>query len=220
MGACSDAPTAVESGETTQFRAGWHASCGPVPDRMTLQTVLAVHAAGDPRHPEGSGQLFDWLGQELGSAYRVLAPTMPEPDEPHYRPWRGRIEQELGSIQGGAILFGHSFGGSVLVKYLAEGSVPVAVRGLFLASVPFWAPGGWEYEEYDLPDDFADHLAQAPIFLYHSRGDPEVPFAHMGLYAAKLPQATLRPIDGAEHSFTGGLPQLVADIRATAVRPQ
>ena len=182
-----------------------------------MQTVLAIHAAGDPKHPEGSGQLFDWLGRELGADFRVLAPTMPEPDEPHYGPWRDRIEQELGTIQGSVMLFGHSFGGSVLVKYLAERPVPVAVRGLFLASVPFWGPGGWEYEEYDLPDAFADQMPQAPIFLYHSRDDPEVSFAHVDLYAAKLPQATLRPIEGVEHSFTGGLPQLVTDIRATAV---
>jgi hypothetical protein len=183
---------------------------------MTPQAVLAVHAAGDPRHPEGSGQLFDWLAHELGSEYRVHAPTMPEPEEPHYVPWRDRIEQELNTVQGGVFLFGHSFGGSVLVKYLAEGSVPVAVRGLFLASVPYWGPGGWEYKEYDLPDGFAEHLPQVPIFLYHSRDDPEVPFTHLGLYAAKLPEATARPIEGAEHSFTHGLPQLVTDIRSFA----
>jgi predicted alpha/beta hydrolase family esterase len=183
---------------------------------MTPHAILAVHAAGDPHQPEGSGLLFDWLGRQLGSDYRVLAPTMPEPDEPHYRPWRDRIEQELATIQGTVILFGHSFGGSVLVKYLAGGSVPVAVHGLFLASVPYWGPGGWEYEEYDLPDEFADRLPPTPIFLYHSRDDPEVPFAHLGLYAAKLPKATVRPIDGADHSFTRGLPQLVTDIRSMA----
>lgn len=182
---------------------------------MARQAVLAVHAAGDPRHPEGSGQLFDWLGQELGSEYRVLAPTMPGPEEPHYRPWRDRIIQELGTIEGDVILFGHSFGGSVLVKYLAEGP-EVALRGLFLASVPYWGPGGWQYEEYDLPDDFADHLPQPPTFLYHSRKDPEVSYTHMGLYAAKMPWATVRPIDGTEHSFTHGLPELATDIRSLA----
>ena len=183
---------------------------------MTHHAILAVHAAGDPRDPEGSGQLFDWLARELGTDYRVLAPTMPEPDEPHYRPWRDRIEQELNTVHDSVLLFGHSFGGSVLVKYMAEGSLPVAVRGLFLASVPYWGPGGWQYDEYDLPDDFAEHLPQTPIFLYHSRDDPTVPFAHLGLYAAKLPDATVRRIEGAEHSFTDGLPELVTDIRSIA----
>jgi predicted alpha/beta hydrolase family esterase len=180
------------------------------------QPVLFVHAAGDPRQPDGSGRLIDWLTTELGSAYRVHAPTMPEPDEPHYRPWRDRIEQELSEIQGSVILVGHSFGGSVLVKYLAEGSVKKPIRGLFLAEVPYWGPSGWEYEEYDLPDGFAADLPPVPIFLYHSLEDPVVPFDHLGLFAAKLPHATQRPLEGSEHSFVDGMPHLVADIRSLA----
>jgi pimeloyl-ACP methyl ester carboxylesterase len=38
------------------------------------------------------------------------------------------------------IFVGHSFGGSVLLKYLAEGSYRKPVRGLVLVSVPNWAP--------------------------------------------------------------------------------
>lgn len=179
-----------------------------------MQSVLFVHAAGDPRQPDGSGQLIDYLGRELGDGYRVLAPTMPHPDEPRYRPWRDWIEQELSTVQGSVILVGHSFGGSVLMKYLADGTIQPAVRGLFLVSVPYWGPDGWQYEEYDLPDGFAARLPESPIFLYHSRDDPHVPYAHLDLFAGHLPQAILRPLDGSEHSFTGGLPQLVTDIQS------
>ena len=59
-------------------------------------------------------------------------------------------------------------------------------------------------------------LPHAPVFLYHSRHDPEVPFDHLGLFAAKLPHATQRPLEGSEHSFINGLPQLVTDIRGLA----
>ena len=181
---------------------------------MAPQPLVLVHAAGDPRQPEGSGQLTDYLGRELGSEYRVIAPTMPNPDEPRYRPWTDRIEQELADIEGGVILVGHSFGGSVLMKYLAEGSYRKSVRGIFLVSAPYWGPGGWEYDEYDLPDDFPAGLPPSRLFLYHSEDDPEVPFGHLSRYAEKLPNATSRPIPGSEHSFTSGLPQLVDDIRS------
>jgi serine hydrolase len=182
---------------------------------MAHQPVLFVHAGGDPRHPEGSGQFIDYLGRELGDEYQVIAPTMPNPDEPHYRPWRDRIEGELGKIKGGGVtLVGHSFGGSVLMKYLAEGSYKKPLRAVFLVSAPYWGPGGWGYDEYDLPDDFPAGLPPARLFLYHSESDPEVPFAHLRLYADKLPDATSRPIPGSEHSFTSGLPQLVSDIRS------
>ncbi len=55
--------------------------------------VLFIPGAGDPRHPEGSGHLADYLARELGDGFEVVAPTMPEPDDPNYRPWRDAIEQ-------------------------------------------------------------------------------------------------------------------------------
>ena len=111
------------------------------------------------------------------------------------------------------ILVGHSFGGSVLLRYLAEGSYRKPVRGLFLVSVPNWGPDGWAYEEFAVPDDVGSRLSASKIFLYHSRDDPEVPFTHLAYYQDRLPTATARPIDGSEHSFVQGLPTLVDDIK-------
>jgi predicted alpha/beta hydrolase family esterase len=121
----------------------------------------------------------------------------------------------MAAIDGPVALVGHSFGGSVLMKYLAEGSVRSPLRALFLVSVPFWGPGGWQYDEYDLPRDFPAGLPSPPTFLYHSEDDPEVPFSHLGLYAARLPHATARTVPGAEHSFTDGLAVLLDDIKGT-----
>ena len=75
-------------------------------------------------------------------------------------------------------------------------------------------PDGWSYEEYAVPSDFYSRLPEVPIFLYHSRSDPEVPYSHLAIYEARIPTATSRTIDGSEHSFTGGLPELIADIRS------
>ena len=173
--------------------------------------VLFIHGAGDPRQPEGSGQLVDYLVSELGDGFTVIAPTMPEPDDPHYRPWRDAIERQLSELGDDVLLVGHSFGGSVLLKYLAEGSYQRPIAGLFLVSVPFW---GSDFPDFALPTDFAAHLPAAPIFLYHSRDDPEVPASHLRRYQEHLPHATSRVIDGSQHAFTDGLPQLVDDMRA------
>jgi uncharacterized protein len=182
---------------------------------MRIQPVLFIQGAGSMHEPEGSGRLAAYLGRELGTDYSVLAPEMPNADHPEYRSWRDRIEQELGAIDGAqVILVGHSFGGSVLLKYLAEGSYREPVRGLFLVSVPNWGPDGWAYDDFAAPEDIASRLPAMNIFLYHSRDDPEVPFAHLGYYQAHLPTATARPIDGSEHSFVAGLPTLVEDIKS------
>lgn len=180
---------------------------------MSGRKVFFVHGAGDPRHPEGSGQLADYLARELGDDWEVMAPTMPEPDDPHYQPWRDAIEQHLAGIGDDPLLVGHSFGGSVLLKYLAEGTYERSVAAIFLVSVPYW---GSDFPSFALPDDFATRLPEAPVYLYHSREDPEVPFSHLRRYQEHLPRATSRVIEGSQHSFTNGLPDLVRDIRATA----
>ncbi|HET8843806.1 MAG TPA: serine hydrolase family protein, partial [Ktedonobacteraceae bacterium] len=80
-------------------------------------------------------------------------------------------------------------------------------------SVPYWGKQDWELE-YAVPDDFASHLP--PIqhtFLYHSRSDEDVPFASLLRYQGKLPRATVRVLDGKQHSFTEGLPLLAQDIK-------
>jgi uncharacterized protein len=164
--------------------------------------------------PEGSGRLAAYLAGEVGPNYRVIAPEMPDADSPDYQSWRDRIEQELAAIDEEVILVGHSFGGSVLLKYLAEGSYRKHVPGLFLVSVPNWGPDGWAYAEFAVPDDVGSRLPATRIFLYHSRDDPEVPFAHLGCYQKHFPMATVRPIAGSEHSFVGGLPMLVDDIKS------
>ena len=181
---------------------------------MDTQPVLFIQGAGSMHDPEGSGQLAAYLARELSTGYRVIAPEMPDADNPHYQPWRDRIAQELEAIDKEVILVGHSFGGSVLLKYLAEGSYRKPVRGLFLVSVPNWGPDGWAYDEYAPPNDVGSRLPASRIFLYHSRDDPEVPFAHLGYYQQNLPMATVRPIDGSEHSFVEGLPTLVDDIKS------
>ena len=183
-------------------------------DAVTRHSVLFIQGAGDMWAPDGSGVLAKYLQDSLGSDYDVIAPEMPGADtDPRYLPWRKKIEEELRGIDGPVVLVGHSLGGSMLLKFLAEGPPPTSIAGLFLVSVPHWSPEGWE-AEYALPDGFASRLPAAPTFLYHSRDDPHVPFEHLAFYKKHLPNATSRTIDGTEHSFLNGLPELVDDIRA------
>ncbi len=178
-----------------------------------MKTALFVQGAGDRWHPEGSGHLIAAVAAGLGAACQVIAPDMPGAEDPHYLPWRQRIEAELARIDDEPVLVGHSLGASVLLKCLAEGVHPGAVAGLFLVSTPFWGKDqDWKLE-WALPDDFATRLPPiGRIVLYHSRHDPQVPFAHLGRYASALPAATVRALEGESHSFNEGLPELVADI--------
>ncbi len=97
----------------------------------------------------------------------------------------------------------------MLLKYLAEGTYQKPIAGLFLVAVPDFSKQDWELE-YAVPDDFASRLPPIQqLFLYHSRSDEEVPFSSLRRYQ----QATVRVLEGKEHSFTEGLPLLAQDIK-------
>jgi predicted alpha/beta hydrolase family esterase len=180
------------------------------------RTVLVIHGAGEPRRWHGKVYWEVLLGNSLGPGYRVQAPRMPTPADPHYQAWARRIDELLAGARK-PILVGHSLGASVLLKYLAEAVRQPALAGLFLIATPFW---GENFPAFALPTDAAVRLrAVAPIYLYYSRDDPEVRFEHLERYRQVLPHATVRVLDGRGHEFTQPeFPELTTDIRTLGMR--
>lgn len=176
--------------------------------------VLFVHGGGEGAHAADE-KLAASLRDELGAAYDVRFPKMPDEDRPVYGAWKRRIARELDGMDGEAILVGHSLGASVLLKYLSGEETERPIVGLFLVAAPYWGAKDWEVEEYALREDFASKLpAELPVFLYHGRDDEVVPFAHLALYKAKLPQATVREFDGRGHQLDYDLSEVVRDIKS------
>ena len=151
------------------------------------------------------------LAGPLGPEFEVRAPRMPQPANPRYQPWADRIAQLIHDHPS-PVLVGHSFGASVLLKFLAEAALRPPFAGLFLIATPFW---GADFPEFALPPDFGSRLRDAsPLFLYHSRDDPELPIDHLERYSRALPQAVVRTLDARGHEFNQKqFPELVADIR-------
>lgn len=174
--------------------------------------VLFIHSAGPQGIHQGSSDLIAHLQDQLGKAYHVLSPGMPDPD---YALWKAQIANEINALNGEVLLVGHSLGGSVLLKYLSEEDCQLTVSGLFLIAAPYWGKDDdWQSEDFRLPDSFATMLPRiSSLYLYHSRHDPVVPFAHAQHYAKQLPQAVTREYEGDDHYFCEGLPELVDDIK-------
>jgi serine hydrolase len=169
--------------------------------------ILFIQGGGAGAH-KADGLLVAALRRALGSAYDLRYPTMPHESDPDYQQWKTSIGKEMAALADGAIIIGHSLGASFLLKYLSEEKVGKIMAGLFLIATPYWGGHGWRYEGYDrvaLREDFAAKLPRgAPVFLYHGRDDEIVPFAHLALYAEKLPQAAVRELDGRGHQLNGG----------------
>ena len=174
--------------------------------------VLFMHGGGEGVYEEDR-KLAASLQDALGAAYDVRYPKMPDEGNPVYEAWKERIAKELDTLEGEVILVGHSLGGSILLKYLSEEEVEKLIVGLFLVAAPYWGVEDWEVGEYVLREDFASKIPkEMTVFLYHSRDDEVVPFAHVALYAEKLPRATVREFEGCGHQFDDDLSEVARDI--------
>lgn len=179
--------------------------------------ALFIHGAGEGAYAADK-KLAASLQRSLDPEYEVHYPAMPDEENAPYEQWKHHIEKELVTLPGPIVLIGHSVGASILMKCMSEIEVKKPIPGIFLIANPFWGGNGWRYkgyEELELPEDFVTRLPKgSSLFLYHSRDDEVVPFAHLALYAKQLPQATVREFDGRGHQFNDDLSDVAADIRS------
>jgi uncharacterized protein len=176
--------------------------------------VLFLHSSGPQGPGEGSSRLVDRLREELGAEFEVAFPLLPTPNDPHYAPWSERLSEILADTDDPIVVVGHSLGGSVFLKHLAEGGRAAHVTGIVLLATPYWGESGWE-AEWALPKGWPDAGTELPpTHLFHSRDDEVIPFSQLERYRERLPDATVHPLDGRGHLYNrGDLTEILDAIR-------
>ncbi|KKU94028.1 MAG: hypothetical protein UY26_C0003G0178 [Candidatus Jorgensenbacteria bacterium GW2011_GWA1_48_13] len=155
------------------------------------------------------------LGIKLGRGFDVLLLKMPNPMNARYEEWKILFGKIARALRNKVILIGHSLGAIFLAKYLSENRFPKKVRATFLISGPYddksldESLGG-----FTLPESLKKLRKQGGrIFLYHSKDDKVVPFAHLGKYKKALPGAVVRVFKKRGHFLQSDFPELVKDIK-------
>lgn len=180
---------------------------------MARTSVLFVQGGGAGAYLEDR-PLAESLQRALGAKYDVRFPRMPDEADPNVEAWKRQIAVELSRLRGQVMLVAHSIGGSILLRYLSEEEVGKPIAGIFLLAAPSWDEERWSYDDLRLPRDLAEKLAPIPrIYFYHCRDDEIVPFAHLGLHAARLPGAITRAGDRGGHAFGNDLTAVALDLR-------
>jgi predicted alpha/beta hydrolase family esterase len=177
--------------------------------------VLFFHGAGDDAASEDA-PLAESLARHLGDDVRVIAPPLPQPGNPTYESWGPVIGTAIADAEPPVALVGHSFGGYMLLRYLAEERPDVEVTAVAIIAAPI--PEGdddWTFAGFELPDDFPAGLPDAPVFLYASEDDEWVPFAHRDLWAAAIPGSTTRTTTGG-HQLGEELAVVADDLRTAS----
>ena len=175
--------------------------------------VLFVQGGGDGTHDGWDNKLVESLSKELGPGYEIHYPVMPNEADPSYAAWKAALEREIAALESGAILVGHSIGGTILINVLAERVLEYA-GAIFLIAAPFVGEGGWTSADIKPRPDIAARLAkEVPLFLYHGSEDEIAPFAHVALYAEAIPGAHVRRLNGRDHQLNNNLSEIANDIR-------
>ena len=175
--------------------------------------VLFIQGGGKGAHAEDQ-LLADSLTRVLGPNYDVRYPRMPDESNPTVEVWGQKISSELSKISGEVILVAHSVGGAILLRYLSDEEFGNSIGGLFVLAAPIWDDNQWNFVDLELPRNIAKKLAPIPrIVFYHCRDDEIVPFAHLALYAAQIPQGITRAFSHGGHQFGNDLARIAMDIR-------
>jgi pimeloyl-ACP methyl ester carboxylesterase len=159
----------------------------------------------------------DSLQRELGQDYEIHYPRMPGEDKPSYAPWKAALERAFGTLQDDAILVGHSVGGTILLKMLAERSPAREFGAIILIATPFVGEGGWPANDLEFPADLGARLPEGvPIHFFHGLEDEVAPPSHVELYARAVPQARVHRLPGRDHQLNNDLSEVAAAILALA----
>jgi pimeloyl-ACP methyl ester carboxylesterase len=139
---------------------------------------------------------------------------MPNEGNPEFGAWRDAIAREIRELSEGAVLVGHSIGGTILVHTVArQPRLLTGVTAVCLIAAPFVGDGGWTSDELAPAVDWAAPLSNTEIYLYQGDADETTPMTHLDLYAKAIPHARIRVFPGRDHQLDNDPRSVADDIR-------
>lgn len=175
--------------------------------------LLFVQGGGAGVHDGWDNKLVGSLQHGLGDSLDIRYPRMPNEGNPSYELWKPALEAQLDALRDDAILVGHSAGGAVLIRLLAE-QVPLPkLSGIIFIATPFLGNGGWSADDVPFSPDLGRQLPKdVPIHFYHGLADETVPSSHVMLYMRAVPQGRVHRLPGRDHQLNNDLSEVAAMI--------
>lgn len=179
-----------------------------------MQQILFVQGGGADTHDAWDHRLVASLQTALGPSCEIRYPRMPNEADPQFDAWTATLAQELASLRDGAILIGHSIGGTLLLHTLASHPSAHRFAAIITLAAPFVGDGGWPTPDGRPLPALGDALPPTvPVYLYHGLADDTVPPSHLERYERAIPWARAYPLAGYDHQFLDDLSTVAALIR-------
>jgi len=156
------------------------------------------------------------LAEDLGEAYEVILPPMPNKQNAKFAEWSIWFERHFEYLQDGAILIGCSLGAMFLAKYLSQNDVPFRPGAVFLLAGAYKLPG---FDETDCGDFLIAPEAVRPVvgkidklIIMHSQDDHVAPYEHGVALSKAIPEAEFVMFTDKNHFLIPVFPELLDHI--------
>jgi pimeloyl-ACP methyl ester carboxylesterase len=145
---------------------------------------------------------------------------MPYEDHPTHASWSAAIRREMADLDDGAVVAGHSVGGTILINALAEQPPERGLAAIVLIAAPFVGEDGWPGDDVELSSDLGERLPHGvPVHVFHGLEDETAPPSHADLYARVIPQAQVHRLPGRDHQLNNDLSDVAAAISTNTAKP-
>ena len=179
-----------------------------------MRQILFIQGGGKDVHDRWDDKLVASLQRELGEGYELHYPRLPDEGDPSFAKWAPAIRKEIAGLDDGAIVIGHSIGGSILMGALAQLPPERRLGAIMLVSAPFVGAGGWPGDGFELPPGLGARLPRrVPVHIFHGLADDTAPPAHAELYARAIPQAKVHKLPGRDHQLNNELGEVAEAVR-------
>ena len=175
--------------------------------------ILFLQGGGDDGY-QADAALANSLQRELGREYNINYPEIQSNNDKADYGWPSAIGDLIKEFEDPLIIVAHSFGGSMLLKYLSENQHLENIKAIFLLSTPFWSGDEDWVQGLKLANDFAKKLpVDVPTFLYHCKDDDEVTIDHLKKYKDHIPWAKFVELESGGHQLTNDLSVVAEEIK-------
>lgn len=190
-------------------------------DRADFLNALQTRELRNPTGEE-SKRWSQTFREDLGDAFLLVKPNMPNVENANYDEWKIWFERHLAIVSEPLVLVGWSLGGMFILKYLSEHEISIPIRSLIIMG----APAG--YYEDDTGNDcgsfkfepeslraVADQVSD--IYILHSTDDFVVPYEHALQLKKALPEANLVTFKDKNHFLIEQFPELIDLIKKSVI---
>ncbi|GGB01137.1 alpha/beta hydrolase [Macrococcus hajekii] len=177
-----------------------------------MKHVLFVHSASEQHRDSGSNPLIRYLKSQLPDI-EWHTPDFPRDKGQVYSNWVQVLKEELEHIpvEDELMIIGHSFGGTVVMKYLTEQKERHHISKVILIGSPFFGcDEKFSDAENMLSEDAESQLADA-ILLYHihSEDDDRVDISHQTCWREHFKKLNTITKQEGQHEFHHGIEELL-----------